>query len=275
MNSLRWGVFLPINAENIETMKGLGLTYCQAKIYLSLLNCEIATAKQISTISGIAREEVYQILPKLHCLGMIEKILERPIKYRPIPLRECIKNLVSDKKNRIQELETKAKKMLHKYEEKQDTKNILPQSPKFVFVPSNEALIRKLRASIIHVKSSICISTSCKRFIYACDCLHDLLQSAWDRDVKGQAIITNPKGNHLDVIKKSWSPPLAKIRYTLREPKNIIAMYDKKEVFIFTNPEADLKDSPALWSNYPSLVSIIEDYFERLWVTSTEIPSFV
>jgi hypothetical protein len=50
-----------------------------------------------------------------------------------------------------------------------------------------------------------------------------------------------------------------------------MAMYDKKEVLIFTFPEADLKDSPALWSDDSSLVGIAEHYFEAMWNRARDI----
>ena len=41
----------------------------------------------------------------------------------------------------------------------------------------------------------------------------------------------------------------------------VMAMYDKKEVFIYIEPTADLEESPALWSNNPSLLALAKDCF--------------
>jgi hypothetical protein len=53
-----------------------------------------------------------------------------------------------------------------------------------------------------------------------------------------------------------------------------MAMYDNKEVFIFTNPVAQLTESPSLWSNLPSLVFMAEVYFESLWCKAMENPQY-
>lgn len=255
-------------------MKSLGLTSCQARIYLSLNNCGTSTAKKISIAAKIAREEVYQVLPKLHSLGLIEKILERPVKFKAIPLQECISNLIEGRKNTTHELEIKAKELIKNYEGVYSREKDFAHEPQFIFVPSKQALITKIKKSINRTQKNLCVSTSCKRLTYACDCLFDSLQSAWCRGVKGRAIINGPEENHLDVIKKIWSPPSAEIRYVPKMPETVIAMYDKREVFIFTKPEADLRDSPALWSNYPSIVSLTEDFFEILWSTAMEKPQY-
>jgi hypothetical protein len=49
---------------------------------------------------------------------------------------------------------------------------------------------------------------------------------------------------------------------------------DEKEVFIIAEPTVELSESPALWSNNSSLVNIVEDYFEILWMTALEKPEY-
>jgi sugar-specific transcriptional regulator TrmB len=222
----------------------------------------------------MAREEVYQILPKLQSLGLIEKILERPAKFKAIPLDECVSNLIEKRKNTTRELEIKSKELIKNYEEINSTQKNYPHDTKFVFVPSQQALVRKLKTSINGAQNSIWVSTTCKRLTYACDHFYEVLQKAWDRGVKGRAIINGPKENQLDMIKKCWISPWAEIRYVPKVPRTVIAMYDKREVFVFTNPEADLRESPALWSNYSSIVSMSVDFFEILWSTSMETPQY-
>jgi len=53
-----------------------------------------------------------------------------------------------------------------------------------------------------------------------------------------------------------------------------MAIYDKKEVFIYVEPTADLTESPALWSNNSSLVAMADGCFETLWNTALELPKY-
>ena len=260
--------------ESVKVLKTLGLTSCQARIYLSLVSCGASTVKQISIDAKMAREEVYLVLPKLHSLGLIEKILERPMKYKAIPLQECISNLLEERKSKTVELEMLSKELIQNYKQANfDGKNST-QLRQFVFVPSKQAVIKRLRNSVTHTKKSIDVLTSCKRLTCACNSLFETIQNAWHRGVKGRAIINIPKGNHLDVINRCWSKPSAELRFIPKFPRTVIAMYDNKEVYIFTEPEADLTESPALWSNYPSIISVIDDFFEVLWSTAMERPQY-
>jgi len=260
--------------ESVDVLKNLGLTSCQARIYLSLLSYGASTVKQISIVSKIAREEVYLVLPKLHALGLIEKILERPTKYKAIPVQECISNLLEERKSKTFELEMQSKELIQKYKQTNYNGKNSTQLGQFIFVPSKQALIHRIKNSVTHAEKSIDILTSCKRLTYACNSLYETIQDAWNRGVKGRAIINIPNENHLDVVNRCWSKPSAELRYFLKSPKTVIAMYDKKEVYIFTEPEADLTESPALWSNYPSIISVIDDFFEVLWSNAMERPQY-
>ena len=49
----------------VQTLMDLGLTSRQAKIFMTLLQNRNCTAKMISQISKVTREDVYRIMPKL------------------------------------------------------------------------------------------------------------------------------------------------------------------------------------------------------------------
>ena len=260
--------------ESVEVLKNLGLSSCQARIYLSLISYGSSTVKQISIVSKIAREEIYLVLPKLHALGLIEKIVERPTKYKAIPVQECISNLLEERKSKTYELEMQSKELIQKFKQTNFNGKNSTQLRQFIFVPSKQALIKRIKKSVTYAEKSIDVLTSCKRLTCACNILFEIIQDAWDRGVKGRAIINIPKGNHLDVVNGCWSKPFAELRFIPKFPRTVIAMYDRREVYIFTEPEADLTESPALWSNYPSLVGVIDDFFEVLWSTAMERPQY-
>jgi sugar-specific transcriptional regulator TrmB len=265
---------IPYKEESVDVLKNLGLTSCQARLYLSLISCGACTVKQISIVSKIAREEVYLVLPKLQSLGLIEKILERPTKYKAIPVQECISNLLEERKSKTTELEIRSKEVIQNYKQTNFNGKNSTQLHQFIFVPSKQVLIKRIKKSVINAKKSICVLTSCKRLTHACNSLFETIQDALDRGVKGRAIINLPKGKHLDMINECWSKPSAELRFIPKVPRTVIAMYDKREVYIFTEPDADLTESPALWSNYSSLVNVIDDFFEVLWSTAIERPQY-
>ncbi len=259
-------------SEDHQTLNDLGLTLLQAKVYLALLQSKTMKAGVIAKASQVARPDVYRTLLKLQELGLIEKEIANPAVYRAIPIDITIPILLEHKNKKHDELKAKSTNLLNKYKNGKNG-SYCPESS-FVFIPSTESLMKRLKKAINSTQKSIDVSTSCKRLTYACDRLFDDLQSAWDREVKGRAIINIKEENQAEIIKRCWSPPSAEIRYIFSIPKTVLAKYDNKEVFIFTKPAADLNDSPALWSNDPSIISMTEDYFEMLWIKAMKEPSY-
>lgn len=260
-------------SEELQTLNDLGLSLLQAKVYLALLQSEKMKAGILSKASQVARPDVYRTLAKLQELGLVEKEITNPVMYRAIPIDIVLPILLKRKSKEHDELKAKSANLLNKYKNGKN-RSFYPES-KFVLVPSQESLMRRLKKAIESTQKSIDVSTSCKRLTYACYSLFDDLQSAWDRGVSGRAVINLKNEKRPEIIEKCWRPSSAEIRYTFSIPKTVMVKYDNKEVFIFTDPTAELKDSPALWSNAHSIICMAEDYFEMLWNTSKKNPQYI
>jgi len=263
---------LELLSEDLQTLNNLGLTLLQAKVYLALLQSEPIKAGMLAKASQVARPDVYRTLLKLLELGLIEKEIATPIVYRAIPIDIALSILLEHKNKQHDELKAKSTNLLNKYKNGKNS-SYFPESS-FVFVPSKESLMKRLKKAINSTQNSIDVSTSCNRLTYACDSLFDCLQGAWDRGVKGRAIINLEEEKRPKIIMKCWRIPYATLRYVPSIPKTVMVKYDNKEVFIFTRPTAELNNSPALWSNDPSIINMAEDYFEILWITALQEPNY-
>ena len=257
--------------EDVKSLIDLGLTFVQAKVFLALIQTGSMKAQTISDVTKVSRADVYRTLSRLQENGLVEKQIAKPTIYSSIPTEEAIDLLMHRQNLKHKELLFRKAKLLHKYKKKKKT--ALNQR-NFVFVPSTESLIKRLNKAIERTEKSIDLSTSCKRLTAAGFSLSEKLQNAWERGVKGRAVININGVGECESIKNFWCAPQAKIRYIPKIPRTVMVMYDKKEVFIFTNPTAQLKESPALWSNVPSIVAMVEDYFEILWSTAMEKPEY-
>jgi sugar-specific transcriptional regulator TrmB len=89
---------LLIDEESVQSLSRLGLSTSQVKVYLALLELEKATAKTIAKHSKVARQEAYRVLAELQEKGLVEKIIEIPTKFKPIPIEDCIYLLIERKK---------------------------------------------------------------------------------------------------------------------------------------------------------------------------------
>jgi sugar-specific transcriptional regulator TrmB len=261
---------LELLPEDLQTLNDLGLTVLQAKVYLALLQSEKMKAGTVAKASQVARPEVYRTLLTLQELGLVEKEISSPVLYRATPIDVALPILLEHENKKHDELKAKSENLVNKY--KNGKICFYPES-KFVFIPS-QTLMKRLKKVIKSTQKSIDVSTSCKRLTYGCYSLFDDLQNAWDRRVRGRAIINLKEEIKTEIIEKCWRPPFAKIKYISSIPKTVMAKYDNKEVFIFTRPTANLKHSPALWSNDPSIIGMAEDYFEMLWTKAMNEPNY-
>ncbi|KON33131.1 hypothetical protein AC477_01925, partial [miscellaneous Crenarchaeota group-1 archaeon SG8-32-1] len=132
-----------ITNEEINIFNSLGLSYCQAKIYLTLANSEGLTVKAIANATKMAREQTYNIMPKLVQQGLVEKIIENPIKYKAIPINECVSKLMDDRKRKTLELETKTKELLKNFSKRKMDQ--ISDVPQFVLLGSKERVLQKIK----------------------------------------------------------------------------------------------------------------------------------
>jgi sugar-specific transcriptional regulator TrmB len=260
---------MQVKDKTIQTLTDLGLNLSMARVYLALYETGTAKATAIAKISGVARPDVYRVLSKLHELGFVEKIIAKPSKFKSVPIENVIANLLKLKTKKLNQLEAQSKSLIRTLNNKINHKDVYPES-QFVLVPSRELMIKRLKETIEKTQTSIDVSTSLKRFKFACYRLAEDLKKAWSRDVCGRVIIDATTESNLDILKSYWKSPYAKIKFVQSPPKTIMAIYDKKEVFIYIEPKADLMESPALWSNNSSVVSMAADFFEILWITAME-----
>lgn len=261
--------------EELEVLEGLGLASTRARVYLALCRSGISDVETISDITGIARQDIYRIASDLIELGLIETVISRPISYRATPIEDGTSLLLRQRQEELSTLELKTKDLLQNFtpnNKKVEREKTI--SAQFFLVPSKEALISRLNGAIEKTQTSIDVSTSWKRFKFACYRLADNLEKAWQRDVKGRVIIEKPEEPILDFVKICWKSPNARIKYVQSPPKTVMAIYDKREVFIYVEPTADLTESPALWSNNPSVVTMAADCFEIQWMTALEKPEY-
>ena len=85
----------------VKTLVQLGLNYSHARIYLALVENGLSTAKEISKISGINRQEIYRIMPKLQNVCLVEKIIGMPTRWRTTPLQDGLSFLLENRKRRV------------------------------------------------------------------------------------------------------------------------------------------------------------------------------
>jgi sugar-specific transcriptional regulator TrmB len=261
---------LPVVSEDIKTLMDLGLTCLQARVYFALVKNQKIKASILAKVSKVPRPDIYRILRTLQDMGLVEKEITYPIKYHAISPDIVIPMLIDQRTRKNYEIEMNSLTLLDKIRNQQN--NRTNRESRFMFVPSKESLMNRLKKAINSSEYSIDVLTSCKRLTFACYHFFDSLQSAWDRGVKGRALIKIEEPYQPEEIRRSWRPQNASLKYLNSTPKTVMVKYDDKQVFFFIKPRVELKESPALWSNDPSIIALAEDYFNLLWEKANHKP---
>lgn len=261
--------------EEIQTMIRLGLTFCQAKVYLALARSGISTAKTISKVASVARPEVYRIMPELQKLGLAEKTITAPIKFKATPIREGIPILLDRKVKEAFELRKAARALVKNFKNNDVKTRIQEEYGQFVLIPENERVARIRRKLIETAQTSIDVVTLWKRHAHALLALEELLQKALKRGVHVRSITEKLEDEEQlaqknEIAKAFNKYPSFQIKHVNAPIKSIVAVFDKKEVLVFTSAALGLDEASALWSTNPHLVALAENYFEYLWNGSLE-----
>ncbi len=259
---------MSIKKEDVQCLHELGLTQLQAKVYLTLLKTESSTVKGIASESNIARQEIYRVLSEIKDMGIIEKILDIPTKYKAIPLSDLISFLMERRNKKTREIEKISKKVIKKHKNEQN-KNFM-QEDFFVVIPKKERFVKKLKQLIQLSKKSVRVITAKNRLINSRESLKSTIIKAGNRGVTLQLI--TEKDTEEKVLQGYWPEYKKNVKYVLKSPPVVMIIIDEKEVLLITSAVSAFAGSSALWSNNASQVTLAVNYFEIMWLSAIEYP---
>ena len=260
--------------DEIQVLENFGLTLNESRVFLALTLLGTANVKEISKSSNVAREAVYRVLPSLQKLGLVEKEITRPTRFSALTLDDAVTVLLALRNKETHDLQEKVKVLLRLKNKKAKMEPL--EDSKFILIPARKMLIRKIGDELDRAQKSVSVVTSNKRLLGAMDIFSEAIEKALSRGVKFRIVTSNVK-NVLSptVLEIRNSVSCMEIRYALSDPKCAALIIDGKEVLIITKPATEVCcESPALWSNNPSLINIVEEYFETLWMTALEKPEY-
>jgi len=261
---------MKLEEKNIRALINLGLHRSEAKVYLTLNKMGTERACVIAEMAQVSRPDVYRGLSNLHDLGLVEKIINNPMLFKSIPIKDAVSFLLRQKDREYAIIKSQSADLIRKCNNKINYKHNGNIRSKFALIPSKQTLINTLKKSIDNTQESIDVLTSRKRLKFACFCLSEQLNKAWKRGVCGRAILEKNQHSIFDFQKTCWKNPYSKVKYIYNFPKTIMVIYDQKEVFIFEENDLDLTESSALWSNNSGLVSLASNHFNMLWKCARE-----
>jgi sugar-specific transcriptional regulator TrmB len=260
--------------QGVKVFNKLGLTLSQAKIYVSLIQLGRSSIRQVSNKTGIAREQVYRIMPNLLSKGLVEKELSIPAIYNPIPSKEAISLLLQLRSQETQNIAKETEVFLEQIED------IIPQfrdgeSTGFIIIPKMRAFAIRIKNELDKTKKNLDFLTTCPSFNQGVKDFRQSIEDYATKGVKARAILTdcdeNINYNNFSSILEWMEITKGEVRYISHEYPMIIAIHDNKNLLMSIDPTKTLTKSAGLFTNNRSIVTMAKHHFETLWRNSKKI----
>jgi len=257
--------------EAVEVFGSLGLTFSQARVYLALVENGFSTAKEISKISGVNRQEIYRIMPKLQDVCLVEKVISKPTRWKATPILDGLSILMKHRENEISELQAKAIKIIKEIKKNKKRAGLHKDEPEFVMMPGKDAHLKWLKnayESIRKTNDSIVTWTDHRTINFLFD---KELKDCSDRGVTTRVVIYVPETEKkIYETDPTFKSSLNEQRLFIFSPPLVLGgLLDKKELILATEKNNPIKTGEKVfWTNSPSIIALFQNYFEQLWKTA-------
>lgn len=265
------------SSDYIGILRDFGLTTNQAKVYYILTRLKISSVSQISKASKVRREDVYRIIPKLEKLGLIERILGTPTKFKVLPVEEALSRIIRREQKRLDQKTLKLKAQKEEFLKNLDIK--LPSKPpeeevNFALVMHRNQIVNKAEGLIREAQKEVSISTSAGFLFNLLSDSSSLLRSALRKGVKLRMILDMPET--VQGLVEVLGPRLQDLKseigsFDVKFSDQASGRYiisDHKQAIIATSATLSIGVNPHLWTNDENLVGIIQTSFEETWNSS-------
>lgn len=258
----RNGIQLP--ESKIQALLDFGLTLTQARVYLCLLMLGSSTAKMLTSCSTVSRQDVYRVLTELFELGIVEKMLDKPTRFRAVSVDGCL-NLLSERLNRRNKsIHDNAMEVFADFnndtafEVRKDFLNlILISGQEKIFLKSQEFL----ESTIFSLK--LCLPSE---NVFAILLEQNSLRQALKRKVKFQFLTVRPLSQVIlnQILRFFREEECFECKFLPRDFLSFGVFDDKKIIFEISSTQNNI-EAKALVSENPSFTELVLNYFEQKW----------
>jgi sugar-specific transcriptional regulator TrmB len=200
-------------------------------------------------------------------LGLIEKFVDTPTKFKAIPAKEAVDMLIERRKKETAQLEEKSIEVIRHFTTAIEQAELKDEESQFIIMNDLQARLIKAKTKIRSVKKSIKIAATWSFFAtYTLECVEEYTE-ALNRGVNVQVVMEKREniGKLPKKLQALMKHPLFQIRYVSFLPPLVVAIFDKEEVRIPIQPNKTPYGTGVLMSNSPSLIELAENYFEIVW----------
>jgi sugar-specific transcriptional regulator TrmB len=257
--------------EYVQILMRLGLTFLQAKTYLSLVKFEKADVKTIFKVSKIARQDIYRVMPTLEKMGLAQEIIGKPTMFKATPMKQGFRILLQNKTQKHVELEKKAKDLIKNLEEPDSKQTPQDEHPQFIINYSEDLMVKWLDKVMSSTQYSLDIICKWKLVRYRILSDVEELQEMFNRNVKLRLI--TEKQDNLNFIQKIMGTlgynPSFEIRFVSQRTPVDMIISDGREANLCIGPPMNNRITPSLASSHPQFLKVMVGYFDAVWEKTT------
>ncbi|MFW9956198.1 MAG: MEDS domain-containing protein [Candidatus Thorarchaeota archaeon] len=261
-------------------LEDFGLTSYEAKVYLAAIKLGMASASQIGKASGIRREEVYRTLPKLEKIGLLDRVLGRPIQFKAISVNDGLSMLIQKKevsaKKEIRNLSIKKDEILKKFKPERIEPERIDENSHFILVSEKDTVAKRMESLIQESQNSIDIVDAPINVVRFMLNYEESLSRAIRRNVQVRIITEYPDDQ--EALLRMLESNIPNRRVVLKYIDDIPSRYvliDKTEVMLGTSIKGGATNGKSLWTQDTNLVAIIRRDFEECLSRSIAWQSYI
>lgn len=257
--------------DYVQILMRLGLTFLQAKTYLSLVKFEKADVKTIFKVSKIARQDIYRVMPTLEKMGLAQEIIGKPTMFKATPMKQGFRILLQNKTQKHTDLEKKAKDLIKNLEEPDSKQTPQDEHPQFLINYSEDLMVKWLDKIMSSTQYSLDIMCKWKLVRYRILSDVEELQEMFNRNVKLRLI--TEKQDNLNFIQKIMGTleynPSFEIRFVSQRTPVDMIISDGREANLCIGPPMNNRITPSLASSHPQFLKVMTGYFDAVWEKTT------
>jgi sugar-specific transcriptional regulator TrmB len=256
---------------SLEILSEFGLTDNQAKVFIAATKLGNPTVSEVAEASEVRREEVYRLLPDLEKMGLIERLLGRPLRLKTLDPKSSITTLVKLEreraKDRIEELSVKSKELLVYLGHTGEVTHDEDYDSEFSLLREKESVRIGFYDLISKATKSLEVLLSRKDLIWLVSTQGEALQKAFARKVKIRMLSepTAARDRIPKILRRLFSEEGSMPLKYLLSPKAYFLIADGQKMALITSETEFLPSANCLLTNNTSLVTMALGSFESHW----------
>jgi sugar-specific transcriptional regulator TrmB len=253
------------NRELLTTLMELGLSHSESRVFMAMAISKAIVASEVSRISGVSRPDTYRALIGLVDRGLVEKVISKPAKYKPLSISEVVSILLERKEKENDTLAEKASKFLTLVNADKAEPTIRSLDNQFIFVPSHGAMDVEVDKLASRAQKEICVILTLNRLLPWLDrkTVHDAL----DRGIQLKAITEKPSVMPKEIVAAIKRLQVS-FKFLSELPSVCFGIYDNREVLFTICVGRTYWKSPGIWSCNQGLIELARNYFYSSWSTA-------